>query len=232
MRRLLAAILALACLWGLVAAVVYLWQANPSLLQLPQKIHRELRAEGAPFVPLSAIAPSLPEALVAVEDRTFYTNLGVSFEGIARSLLVDLVSGKFIEGGSTLTQELVRDQLLSPSKTISRKVREMLLSLLITREMSKQQILTLYLNQVYFGNGAYGVAAAARTYFGTSPRNLTWAQSALLAGLPQAPSYLDPYIHLAAAKNRQRVVLNALVAIHQLSARQAAHIARSPLGLR
>jgi membrane peptidoglycan carboxypeptidase len=204
----------------------------PRLASLPARVRAELAAHGSAYVPLRRISPWLIEAVVATEDRSFWTNIGVSFEGIARSVVVDLVTGRFEEGGSTITQQLVRDMLLTQAKTIRRKLEEMLLAVFLTRRMPKAEILELYLNEVYFGHGAYGVAAAARIYFGTTPDRLTPAQATLLAGLPQAPSLLDPFLHPKLAKARQWAVLSSMVATGELTAAGAAAIYREPWHLR
>lgn len=223
--------LAVLAVWGGVQVATYLSRMAPEVLRLPQRIRRELVIRGSGLVPLSGMAPSLVQAIVATEDRSFWTNVGVSFEGIARSLYTDVLSGRFVEGGSTITQELVRDQLLTPEKTISRKLREMVLSLYVTRVFSKRAILSMYLNQVYFGDGAYGVAMASRRYFGEKPSGLSLAQAALLAGLPQAPSLLDPFRNPRLAKMRQWTVLQSMVAVGDLSVTRARAAYRAPLDL-
>lgn len=225
--------------WLLVAlAVVFLYRAlryaqghQRAVDGLPARVARELAREKAPFVPLSRIPKFLQEAIVATEDQSFWTNWGISLEGIARSLVVDILSGRFVEGGSTITQELARDQFLTPEKTIQRKLREILLALMITHTFSKSEILALYLNQVYFGAGATGIYQASRVYFGRPPWELTRAQCSLLAGLPQAPSVLDPLVHLSLAKARQWEVLASMVRLHYLTPRDALQIYRAPLDL-
>ncbi len=172
-------------------------------------------------VTLNQVPHDVVRALIDTEDRTFYTNSGISPRGIARSLLVDLRGGGFVEGASTITQELVRSRYLSDAKSISRKIKEILLSLEVTRTYTKNEILTAYLNEVYFGNGAYGIGAAAHAYFGEKPQQLDLAQASLLAGLPQAPSYYDPYYNLKGAKARQKVVLQNMVTMRDITQKQA-----------
>lgn len=234
MRTLLGILFALA--FGFVVAVgtgtAYAIYRLPQLEGLPARIAAQQKARGEPMVPLSQISPELPKALLATEDRTFYTNIGVSFEGIARSLIVDISSGQFVEGGSTITQQLVRDQLLTLQKTIPRKLEEMVLAIALTRIEPKREILDLYLNQVYFGNGAYGVAAAANIYFARSPQDLTAAQCTLLAGLPQAPSFYDPLSNPQAAKARQREVVRAMEQAGVLSAKAGTAILSASWQLR
>lgn len=204
----------------------------PQLTHLSARVQAIDAAHGARFVSLQRVSPWVSRALIATEDRTFYSNLGVSVAGIGRSLLVDLQRGQYAQGGSTLTQQLVRDTLLSPVKTFRRKVSEALLSLLATQVYSKQQILTLYLNEVYLGDGAYGIQAASERYFGIPPSRLNAAEASLLAGLPQAPSAYDPFIHYRRAKIRQWAVLLSMVSDHVISLQVARRIYRAPLPFR
>lgn len=223
-------------LFGFLAAgasgTAYALYRLPDLQGLRGRIVALDHRHGDPFVPLSAIAPMLPQALIATEDRSFYTNIGISPEGIARSLLVDLATGRFTEGGSTITQQLVRDQLLTEAKTIPRKVEELILSIALTQVARKSQILEMYLNQVYLGDGAYGVYAASEAYFGRKPSQLTAAQCTLLAGLPQAPSLYDPKVNPRLARARQREVVQALLAVRAVTPRQARAILAAPWLLR
>lgn len=232
MRRLVwaaAAGLVLILAWGVAA---FVQRAEVLIGGLPARIQAELVAKGEPFLPLTELPPALSAAAVAVEDRSFWTNPGVSLEGIARAALVDVASQAWVEGGSTITQQLIRDQLLGYQKTLARKITEMAYAVLATRRFSKSSILALYLNEVNYGNGAFGIAAAAQTYFGVPPAKLTLPQCALLAGLPQNPAGLDPLQHLEAARERQRTVLQAMVAVHDLTPTEAAAAAAAPLGLR
>ena len=134
---------------------------------------------------------------VAIEDRRFYQHGGVDYEGIARALLRDIRAGKVVEGGSTITQQLVRNLYIGRERTLKRKVKEACLAIKLSRAWSKNRILGTYLNQVYYGNHAYGIEAASQTYFSRPARKLTLAQAALLAGLPQAPSVFDPFTRRA-----------------------------------
>lgn len=220
------------CLWGTGRTVEFYQQHWAVVTHLPAIEAAFLDRRHVPTVTVNQVSPWFVKALIATEDRTFYTNLGISVRGIARSLWVDLSTGQFTEGGSTLTQQLVRDRLLTPQKTVRRKLREALLALAVTALYSKRTILTLYLNQVYLGQGYWGVEAAAEGYFGKTARQLTMNQAALLAGLPQAPSALDPFVHENAARRREWVVLDNLVDVHAVSPEQAIRAFRSPLGLR
>ena len=178
--------------------------ANGSLVGvLPAVENRTEIARGA-------ISPWMPRATVAVEDRRFYAHGGVDPVGILRALVADVSAGRLVQGGSTITQELVRNLYLSREKTLRRKVVEACLAIKLARAWPRGRILTAYLNDVYYGNHAYGIEAAAETYFSVPASRLTLEQSALLAGLPQAPSYYDPLHNPAAALVRRRAVLRAL----------------------
>lgn len=214
------------------SGTAYALYSLPALRGLGARVAAIDRSEHVPYVPLSQVAPMLPRALIATEDRTFYGNIGVSFEGIARSLIVDLATGRFTEGGSTITQQLVRDQLLTQSKTIPRKVEELVLSIALTQIASKRQILAMYLNQVYLGDGAYGVYAASQRYFGRTPAELTAAECTVLAGLPQAPSLYDPLVNPKLARARQREVVASMVAVRALTQTEANQILAAPWHLR
>ncbi len=194
-------------------------------------VHYESR-HGGRWTPLNRTSGWVPKALVATEDRTFFSNLGISFEGIGRALLVDLHTHRFTQGGSTLTQQLARDTLLSPAKTFRRKVTEALLAVMMTALYSKPEILTLYLNEVYFGSGAYGIQSASRVYFGVPADRLTLPQAAMLAGLPQAPSAENPLANFRRAKARQYQVLESMVHDGIISQSEAERAYRAPLSIR
>lgn len=153
----------------------------------------------------------LPRATVAVEDRRFWQHGGVDYVGIARAAWNDLSAGKVVEGGSTITQQLVRNLYTGQEKTFTRKIKEACLAIKLAQKWSKQKVLDEYLNTVYYGNHAYGVEAAAQTYFAKHASQLTLLQSALLAGLPQAPSDYDPYHNPQAALDRRDEVLRAML---------------------
>ena len=161
-------------------------------------------------VPLSKISPWMARATIAVEDRRFYQHGGVDYEGILRAAWRDLNKGKVVEGGSTITQQLIRNLYISRERTFERKIKEACLAIKLSRHWSKDRILAAWMNQVYFGNHAYGVEAAAQTYFSKPAKDLTLMEAALLAGLPQAPSIYDPILNPTAAIARRNVVLKAL----------------------
>jgi penicillin-binding protein 1A len=153
----------------------------------------------------------LPRATVAVEDRRFWQHGGVDYVGIARAAWNDISAGKVVEGGSTITQQLVRNLYTGQEKTFTRKIKEACLAIKLAQKWPKQKVLDEYLNTVYYGNHAYGVEAAAQTYFSKHASQLTLLQSALLAGLPQAPSDYDPYHNPQAALDRRDEVLRAML---------------------
>ncbi|MFL5915350.1 MAG: transglycosylase domain-containing protein [Gaiellaceae bacterium] len=157
-----------------------------------------------------AISPWMPKATVAIEDRRFYHHGGVDPVGILRALVADVSAGHIVQGGSTITQELVRNLYLTREQTLRRKVVEACLAVKLSRAWPKERILTSYLNDVYYGNHAYGIQAAAETYFSVPASRLTLGQAALLAGLPQAPSYYDPLHNPTPAQARRDEVLRAL----------------------
>ncbi len=165
-------------------------------------------------IALDELPAWLAQATLATEDANFYRHPGVDLEGIARALWINLRGGEVVAGGSTITQQVARNLLMDPDqraeRTLQRKLRESVLALKLTARYSRDEILALYLNQTYYGNMAYGVEAAARAYFGKHAAELSLAESAMLAGLPQAPSRYDPLTNPVAAKARQRVVLDLM----------------------
>ncbi len=184
-------------------------------------------------VALNDITLTLRQATIAVEDAGFYQNSGVELSGIVRAAWMDLQSGAIVSGGSTITQQLARGFLLDPAlaqqRTLDRKLREAVLALKLTAAYSKDDILALYLNQTYYGGMSYGVEAAARHYFGKPARDLDLAESALLAGLPQAPSRYDPFADRAAALARQSDVLDAMTRAGYLTPADASQAKAEPL---
>ncbi|MCF8111391.1 MAG: penicillin-binding protein 1A [Desulfobacteraceae bacterium] len=162
-------------------------------------------------VPLSEMPEHLINAFVATEDARFYEHEGIDFYSIFRAFLKNLEAGTIVQGGSTITQQVAKSFFLTPQRSYRRKIREAILAYRIDKHFSKQEILYLYLNQIYLGNGAYGVEAAARNYFAKSAGELSLAESAILAGMPKAPSYYSPHRHFERAKQRQIYVLNRMV---------------------
>lgn len=170
----------------------------------------EFYVERRYLVPLDRVPNHVRLAFLAAEDADFYRHPGVDPFGIARALLANLSSKRVVQGGSTITQQVVKTLLLNPERRMERKVKELILSLRLENKLSKDDILYLYVNQIYFGAGSYGVQAAARTFFDVDVEDLTIAQAALLAGLPQRPSEYDPQRFPKAARNRQHYVLERM----------------------
>jgi penicillin-binding protein 1A len=166
---------------------------------------------GGPAVKIADLPPYLPNAFVAIEDRRFYSHIGIDPYGIFRAAIHDIAGGAVVEGGSTLTQQLAKNLFLTQERAFSRKVQEAILALWLEHKYSKAQILELYLNRVYFGAGAYGVEAAAQKYFGHGARNVTLPEAAVLAGLMKAPARLAPNRNPAGAQERASQVIAAMV---------------------
>ena len=156
--------------------------------------------------------------MIAVEDRRFRSHIGVDPIGVARSFKVRLDTGRWRQGGSTITQQLARNIFLTNSRTFGRKVKEAVLALALERKFSKDQILELYLNRVYFGGGAYGIDAASRTFFGHGADRLSLGEAAIIAGLVKAPSNYSPTADVEAARGRAGVVIKSMVENGFLSA--------------
>ncbi|MFN8614973.1 MAG: PBP1A family penicillin-binding protein [Vampirovibrionales bacterium] len=171
-------------------------------------------------VPLNQISPNVPRAVMAIEDNRFYQHNGVDLKGTLRALVSNFSGGE-VQGGSTVTQQLVKNLFLSPERSIGRKVAEAVLALRVERHYKKNKIMEMYLNQVYFGNHAYGIEKAARRYFRVPASDLTIGQAALLAGLLKAPEGLSPYQFPKAARKRQLEVLNKMVEYGYITPQQA-----------
>jgi penicillin-binding protein 1A len=196
-----------------IGANSFVYAADGSLLgSIPAERNRE---------PVTAADMSLwiRKATIAIEDRRFFEHGGIDVEGIARAAVADIRAGEIVEGGSTITQQLVRNLYISRERTVQRKVKEACLATKLDRAWSKPRILTTYLNQVYYGNHAYGIEAAAQTYFSEPATDLDLPQAALLAGLTQAPSVDDPFTAPGRALARQREVLAAMLDTHVITPR-------------
>lgn len=183
------------------------------------------------YVKIQDIPLPLQQAVIAVEDSRFYRHVGFDMEGILRATLVNLQAGSIAEGASTITQQLVRNLFLTQERSMLRKAEETALAVDMEMRYSKEEILEMYLNTVYFGSGTYGIGQASRGYFGKSPSQLTLAESAMLAGLPNAPSLISPYVDFSAAKQRQAVVLAAMVRNGYIGPSQADEARLAPIRL-
>ena len=168
-------------------------------------------AENRLPVKIEKIPVNLQHAFIAVEDNRFYEHNGVDPRGLLRAAWANLNDRTISEGGSTITQQLAKNAYLTQAQTMERKIQEMFLAMKLEKQYTKQEILELYLNQIYFGQGAYGVQAAAKTYFGKDVDQLNLAECALLAGIPKSPNYYSPFNNLQAAKDRRAVVLDQMV---------------------
>ncbi len=192
----------------------------------------EFFVEDRELVPLADLPPHLVDAFISVEDRKFYSHWGVDLFGIMRAVVKNVLAGETVQGGSTITQQLARNLFDMFEDTLTRKIKEALLAMRIERAYSKDEILEMYLNQIYFGGGAHGVEAAAQTFFGKSARKLTVGESSLLAGLPKNPSRYSPINHPDNALQRRTVVLNAMVDTHKLTRVEADSINATPVDIR
>jgi len=172
------------------------------------------------WVPIDRIPVFLQKAVVAVEDARFYEHGGIDIRGIARALVKDVVRGKMVEGGSTITQQLIKNRYLSNEKTIGRKIDEARMAMEFEKKYTKQQILEMYFNEIYYGNNAWGLAQAARIYFDKNPEDLTEAECALLAGVPKNPGRYNPLGKAANVTQRRDVVLRRMVELNMITPRQ------------
>lgn len=177
------------------------------------------------FVPADKIPKKLKEAIVAAEDRRFYEHGAMDPIGVTRALIANYTAGRTVEGGSTLAQQTVKNIFLSQERTMTRKVREMFLAVQLERNYTKDQILEIYLNTIYFGHGTYGLKEAAKTYFGKTPESLNLAECAMLAGLPQAPSAYDPIDHPEEGKKRMTTVLMLMAREGYITPQEASNAA-------
>ena len=193
------------------------------------KLLAEFFLENRTPVALTDVPAMLINALIATEDARFYSHHGLDPRGIARALTRNIRARKVLEGGSTLTQQLAKVLFLTPERSYTRKLKEMALALRIEQRYTKQEILSLYLNQIYFGSGAYGVEAAAQIYFGKSAKDLNIAECSLLAGLPRSPKYYSPFKAPQSALGRRAYVLNRMVETGSITRAQADDAKRVPL---
>lgn len=175
-----------------------------------KKVLAELFIEKRDPVLLKDIPCFLKEAMVATEDRSFYKHSGVDLKGIMRAVIKDILAGEFVEGASTITQQLAKTLFLTSRKTLVRKIKEAVLAFQLERRYTKDEILQMYLNQVYFGSGAYGVESASRIFFGKSAKDLSLSECALIAGMPRAPSRYSPLINKELALKRRNIILKQM----------------------
>ena len=231
LRLLLAGMLSVAVALGLTVAVGFLWidahlpdvfrfdDYRGSALQVTRvlaadgRLIDELFVERRTVVPLEAVPRVVRDAVIAAEDGGFYEHSGLDFAGILRALARDVAEQRFAQGGSTITQQVARTFYLSSEKTLGRKLREAVLAMKLERELSKDAILALYLNQIYFGHGRYGIQEASRFYFGKDVQAVTLGEAALLAGIVQSPGRLSPFVSADGARRRRQYVLDQMVGL-------------------
>jgi penicillin-binding protein 1A len=215
-------------------AVRTLTDYTPSLItriyDVRGELVSELFVERRTVIPLTQVPQDFQRAVIAIEDRNFYDHWGVDLRGILRAALANLRARRAVQGGSTITQQLAKNIFLTHSRTVDRKIKEMLLTLQMERNFSKDEILQLYINQIYFGNGAYGVDAAAKVFFGKTVAELTLPECALLAGLPKAPQYYSPFNHPGRAARRRNVVLRRMRELGFITDREHLTALGEPLG--
>lgn len=189
----------------------------------------ELFDQNRVLIPLEDIPSHLVDAIIAVEDRKFYSHWGIDVFGIARALVKNISAGRIVQGASTITQQLARNLFVMFDVSISRKVKEGILALKIERAYSKDEILEMYLNQIYFGSGAYGVEAAAREFFSKGVKELDMGEATLLAGLPKNPRDYSPHHHLERSMQRRGIVLKSMVDNGKLTRAQADSVSATPV---
>jgi penicillin-binding protein 1A len=232
---------------GLVGLFAY-YGSDPKLPKIskledfhPKQVTRVLDRAGAPIgelglekrtvIPFEAIPKLLINAVVAAEDADYFNHEGIDYRGMLRAFIENVLRGRTAQGGSTITQQVVKTMLLTPERTMRRKVQEIILARQLSQKLSKEEVLALYLNQIYYGHGRYGCEEAARYYFGKSVRDVNLAEAALLAGLPQSPERLSPRKHPDAAKTRQRYVLGQMAERGFIDRKTADKVAAEPIRL-
>lgn len=177
------------------------------------------------YVPLADLPETYVNAVIAAEDKRFYKHPGIDILSIGRALFNDIRAGKMVEGGSTITQQLVKNLCFTQEKSIDRKMAEIMMALQVEKDYSKDELLELYVNSIYFGNQFYGIGEASRGYFGVEPAQMTDSQSTILAGIPNAPSAYAWNTHPELAKERQQKVLNSMVRQKYFTQQEADEIA-------
>ncbi|NLN29098.1 MAG: PBP1A family penicillin-binding protein [Firmicutes bacterium] len=207
---------------------------NPEMTTYIYDVHgREIarlhRGENRIPVPLSKVPQMVQDAFIAIEDHKFYEHHGIYFRGLLRSLLVNIRAGSFEQGGGTITGLLARNAFLSHEKTITRKIKEWVWTIQIERKYSKEEILETFLNEIYFGHSAYGVEAAAQTYFGKSISEVTLPEAAFLAGVINGPGYFSPHYDMEAAVRRRNIVLNRMAELGYITQEEAEEAKATPL---
>jgi monofunctional glycosyltransferase len=233
-RRLKKAVMsAIVVLAGITAIEYYLEDVCPVGHEVKNAVAEQGHRRHSTMLTYEEIPVMFRNAMIATEDRTFMSNPGVDPRSILRSAFVDAQSGQFTEGGSTITQQLVKNALgFTEDKSLSRKMTEAVDAIALTKQLSKEEIFTLYTNDIYFGQNAYGLYNAAETYFGMRPQQLNDGELTLLAGLPNAPSAYDPFHSLTLARERQRTVVYNMVHAGRITSSEANRILSEPIRLK
>ena len=209
----------------------YLPQLTTRIFDYKGNMVTELFTERRIWVPLNQIPVDLQNAFIAIEDDKFFKHWGISPQGMIRAAVKNFIAGRVVQGGSTITQQLSKLIFLTQEKTFTRKLRELLLSLQVESKFSKEEILQMYLNQVYFGHGAYGVSAAAKVFFGKTVQELNLTECALLAGIPRLPTYYSPFNHPDRALARRTTVLARMRQLKYISPEEEKASNQSPMAI-
>ncbi len=221
----LAALLFAGCDW-------YFTRYHPIRPRLRESVAAAIQMHHVQPLTYSQIPPFYRDAVIATEDRRFWTDPGIDVVGIGRSLITDIQQDGYVEGGSTITQQLIDNTLLNQTKTLQRKVLQALYAIGVYDSVPKKEVFADYANVIYFGDNAYGLANAAKTYFGRPLQDLNEGELALLAGLPNAPSLFNPFHHFNLAKQRQAVVIENMVDAGYITNQEAKVISGQPIRLR
>ena len=213
-----------------------LWAPNrPVSVQIVDRFGRDVLVRGAasaPKVRLSELPAHVPAAVLATEDKRFKTHVGIDPYGLARAMAVNLKEGRYVQGGSTLTQQLTKNVFLTPDKTLRRKAQEMMISIWLEQAFTKDEILEMYLSRVYFGSGAWGLEAASQTYLGKSATELNFTESAMMAGLLKAPSRFNPAAHPDRAAERTATILDVMAKQNLMSRESHYNALNTPINIR
>ena len=213
-----------------------LWAPNrPVSVQIVDRYGRDVLVRGAssaPKVKLTELPPHVPAAVLATEDKRFKTHVGIDPYGLTRAMAVNLKKGRYVQGGSTLTQQLTKNVFLTPEKTLRRKAQEMMISIWLEQAFTKDEILEMYLSRVYFGSGSWGIEAASKTYLGKSASELSFTESAMMAGLLKAPSRYNPVAHPERAAKRTAIVLDVMAKQNLISRESHYNALQNPINIR
>ena len=212
-----------------------LWAPNrPVSVQIVDRYGRDVLVRGASYAPkvkLKDLPAHVPAAVLAVEDKRFETHVGIDPYGLTRAMAVNLKEGRYVQGGSTLTQQLTKNVFLTPEKTLRRKAQEMMISIWLEQAFTKDEILEMYLSRVYFGSGAWGIEAASKAYLGKSASKLTFSESAMMAGLLKAPSRYNPVAQPERAAKRTATVLSVMAKQNLISKESHYNALRNPINI-